>query len=90
MDMKAIILGLVLAILAGSPALAQYFIVPGGGLLPDGSVRPSIPVGVPFTPHNPAWHGAYAAYSPYLGSPVYLISYPYVPVPVGSPRQQPK
>lgn len=86
--MKTIILGLVLAVLAGSPALAQYFIVPGGGMLPDGSVRVSIPVGVPFTPQSPAWHGAYAAYSPYLGSPVYWISYPYVSVPVGSSQPQ--
>jgi len=88
--MKTVILGLVLVILAGSPALAQYYIVPGGGMLPDGSVRPAIPVGVPYKAQYHSWHEAYGGYSPYLGSPVYWISYPYVSVPVGNPQPQSK
>ena len=86
LDMRRIILGLALVILLGCPALAQYFVVPGGGMLPDGSVRFTIPVGVPYTQQHNEWFGAYGVYSHYLSSPVYWIPYPYVAVPMGRPQ----
>ncbi len=88
--MKTVILGLILALLVGSPALAQQFIVPGGGMLPDGSVRFTIPVGVPFKAQHHAWYDSYGAYGQYLSSPVYWIAYPYVAVPMGRPQPQGK
>jgi hypothetical protein len=90
LDMKTVILGLIFVVLVGSPALAQYFIVPGGGMLPDGSVRFSIPVGVPYKAQSHAWHETYGVYSHYMSSPVYWIPYPYVSVPVGRPQPQNK
>ncbi len=84
--MRTVILGLIFVVLLGTPALAQYFIVPGGGMLPDGSVRFTIPAGVPYTAPHYAQCEAYGGFGHYMSSPVYPIAYPYVPVPMLQPE----
>ncbi|MFH1118043.1 MAG: hypothetical protein V1792_29330 [Pseudomonadota bacterium] len=83
--MRTVIPGLILVILLGTQAFAQLSVVPGGGMLPDGSVRFTIPAGVPYTAPHYAQYEAYGAFGHYMSSPVYPISYPYVPVPMAQP-----
>lgn len=53
------------------PAMAQYFVVPQGGLAPDGGLNYTFPTGYPFQAYVPH----------YPGTPLYWTSYPMVPVP---------
>jgi hypothetical protein len=69
--MKRLLVALVLLGVCACPAMAQYFVVPQGGLAPDGGLNYTFPSGYPFQ--------AYPSHYP--GSPLYWTSYPMVPVP---------
>jgi len=69
--MKKLLTALMLISVLACPAVAQYFVVPQGGLAPDGGLNYTFPAGYPFQ--------AYVQHFP--GAPVYWTSYPMVPVP---------
>lgn len=83
--MRRLFLALLLVMVLASQGAAQYFAVPGGALLPDGSLDYTLPAGFPFTinPYSSPGY-AYGFYAPYYTSPAYWLAYPYVPVPTES------
>jgi len=85
LDMRRLILALLLVMVLASQGAAQYVTIPGGALLPDGSLDYTLPAGFPFTinPYSSPAYG-YGFYSPYYTSPAYSLTFPYVPVPMES------
>ena len=83
---------LVVFFLLCSSAVAQLNVVPGGAILPDGSLHYIVPAGVPFShPYVPPAAYSFPGWRP--SAPVSWLSYPFVPVPVTryeSPRMRTK
>ena len=83
---------LVLFVLLCSSAVAQLRVVPGGAILPDGSLHYIVPAGVPFR-HPLLPPAAYDFPGWRHSAPVSWLSYPFVPVPMTydePPRMRPR
>jgi hypothetical protein len=88
--MRKLAFALLLAALISSLASAQYYIVPGGALRPDGALAYYAHQGAPFTLRFPPWDpavgrplGSYPSRFWTPDTPTYWVAYPFVTVPTG-------
>jgi hypothetical protein len=88
--MRKLTFALLLTTLISSSALAQYYIVPGGALRPDGGLAYDVPAGAPFSVRTPLWNpvagpppGSHPSLFWYPDTPTYWVAYPLVTVPIG-------
>jgi hypothetical protein len=87
--MRRFLLVLVLIVLPVVPAMAQYYVVPGGAIAPDGGLHYVVPAGKPFNvnateayAYPPGIFGQYQYGPAYYNSPLYWVPYPAVAVPM--------
>lgn len=88
--MRKCVLVLLLIVLPVFPAMAQYYVVPGGAVGPQGGLHYVVPAGKPFSVNTteayaypPGLFGQYQYGPAYYPSPLYWVPYPSVAVPVG-------
>lgn len=98
--MRKLTFALLLATLISSSVWAQYYVVPGGALRPNGALAYDVHLGDPFSLRFPPWDhsaarlpGLYPSrfWSP--DTPTYWVAYPLVTVPTGKlppPEEAPK
>lgn len=83
--MKRIIFWVLMSLSLACSASAQYYVVPGGAVWPDGGISYIAPVGAPFDVRS---HESLTY--PYLqyASPVYWVPAPYISIPT-APTSRP-
>ena len=98
--MRKLTFALLLATLISSSVWAQYYVVPGGALRPNGALAYNVHSGAPFSLRFPPWDpsaGDPAVIYPSRfwspDTPAYWVAYPFVTVPTGKlppPEAAPK
>lgn len=83
---------LLLMVLSVVPAMAQYYVVPGGAVGPSGGLHYVVPTGKPFSVNTteayaypPGIFGQYQYGPAYYATPQYWVPYPGIVVPGTGP-----